>query len=172
MISFSNLTLLVVDDNQHWCDLVRVSLEGFGLQDIHTCNDGNTALEIVVQENVDVIFADLVMDPMSGIDLAKNIRALSDQEKAMVPIIIMTAHGSNEARIAARDAGTHEFLTKPFSPMQLMGQLRAVIDNPRPFIRTNTYFGPDRRLEEPTPIEVDRRDTSNSDNVESAAKSA
>lgn len=172
MISFSNLTLLVVDDNQHWCDLVRASLEGFGLQNIYTCNDGDTALEIILQENVNVVFADLVMEPMSGIDLAKNIRALGDPEKAMVPIIVMTAYGSKEARIAARDAGTHEFLTKPFSPMQLMGQLRAVIDNPRPFIRTNTYFGPDRRFEEATLIEVERHDRRSSDNAESSAKSA
>ena len=172
MISFSNLTILVVDDNQHWCDLVQASLEGFGLKNIYTCNNGAAALEIIVQENVDVIFADLVMDPMSGIDLAKNVRALGDQVKAMVPIIIMTAHGSNEARIAARNAGTHELLSKPFSPMQLMGQLRAVIDNPRPFIRTNTYFGPDRRIEEATPIEVERRDHSESKNAVSTAKSA
>jgi DNA-binding response OmpR family regulator len=62
-----------------------------------------------------------------------------------VPIIMLTGHSEKKRVIAARDAGVTEFLAKPISAKGLYGRILNVVANPRPFIRTKNYFGPDRR---------------------------
>jgi DNA-binding response OmpR family regulator len=62
-----------------------------------------------------------------------------------VPIIMMTGHSEKKRVTAARDAGVTEFLAKPISAKALHQRILNIVANPRPFIKTKTYFGPDRR---------------------------
>jgi DNA-binding response OmpR family regulator len=62
-----------------------------------------------------------------------------------VPIIMLTGHSEKKRVIAARDAGITEFLAKPISAKALYQRILNIVVNPRPFIKTKTYFGPDRR---------------------------
>jgi CheY-like chemotaxis protein len=88
---------------------------------------------------------DLSMQPLDGIDFVRLLRNSPDSPNPMVPVIMITGH-STMARVAeARDAGVNEFLAKPLTARGVIERLSQVVENPRPFVRTQDYFGPDRR---------------------------
>lgn len=95
--------------------------------------------------NADVIFLDWVMEEMSGIELAKMIRTSPSSPNPFVSMIMLTGHTQAEHVQEARDAGINEFLAKPASVNSILMRLISVIDQPRPFVRTRSYFGPCRR---------------------------
>jgi two-component system chemotaxis response regulator CheY len=75
-----------------------------------------------------------------------------------VPIIMLTGHSEKKRVVAARDAGVTEFLAKPISAKSLYQRILNVVANPRPFIKTKSYFGPDRRrIVNPNYIGPERR---------------
>ena len=75
-----------------------------------------------------------------------------------VPIIMLTGHSDKKRVMAARDSGVTEFLAKPISANALYQRILNVVANPRPFIKTKTYFAPDRRrLANPNYVGVERR---------------
>ena len=85
------------------------------------------------------------MEPVSGIEFVKRLRLSKDSPNPFLPVILLTGHTELKRVLIARDAGVNEFLAKPISPKELYVKIRSIIENPRPFIRTETYFGPDRR---------------------------
>jgi two-component system chemotaxis response regulator CheY len=85
------------------------------------------------------------MPIFDGLELTQMIRQPGANSNPYVPIIMLTGHSEKKRVIAARDAGVTEFLAKPISAKALYGRVLNVVANPRPFIRTKTYFGPDRR---------------------------
>src|SRR6185295_80816 len=80
-----------------------------------------------------------------GMELTQMIRQPGANSNPYVPIIMLTGHSEKKRVIAARDAGVTEFLAKPISAKGLYQRVLNVVANPRPFIRTKSYFGPDRR---------------------------
>jgi CheY-like chemotaxis protein len=101
--------------------------------------------EIMKLQRCDIVFCDWVMSGMSGLEFAEKMRTAPDSPNPFVPIIMLTGHTSIERVNAARDAGVTEFLAKPISAKGLYQRILNVVANPRPFIKTKTYFGPDRR---------------------------
>ena len=85
------------------------------------------------------------MPIFDGLELTQMIRQPGANTNPYVPIIMLTGHSEKKRVIAARDAGVTEFLAKPISAKGLYQRILNVVANPRPFIRTKTYFGPDRR---------------------------
>jgi DNA-binding response OmpR family regulator len=85
------------------------------------------------------------MAPTDGIHLTKQIRMGGASPNKYVPIIMVTGH-TEKARVeAARDAGVTEFLAKPITVQNLMSRLSEIVERPRPFVKCDTYFGPERR---------------------------
>lgn len=142
---FSKLSALVVDDCSHIRRLVRAVLTAVGCRAIHEANDGARALEFLRQYPIDVVIVDWMMQPMNGLDLTRTIRAGDDVPNPYVPIIMLSGYSTRSAILAARDAGVTEFLAKPVSAAGILSRLQMIIENPRPFVRTPTFFGPDRR---------------------------
>ena len=95
--------------------------------------------------NPDVIVLDWVMEGMSGLDLIQMIRTNPQAPNPFVPVIMLTGHTSLDHVRQARDAGVNEFIAKPVSVKTMMSRLVAVIEHPRPYVRTGSYFGPCRR---------------------------
>ena len=81
----------------------------------------------------------------ASMELTQMIRQPGANNNPYVPIIMLTGHSEKKRVIAARDAGVTEFLAKPISAKGLYQRVLNVVANPRPFIRTRSYFGPDRR---------------------------
>jgi len=147
-IAFDQLRFVVVDDNAHMRRILRTMLRAFGSREIYEAEDGASGLEAVEGYQPDILITDLKMPIFDGIELIQMIRNPDGFSQAYLPIIVLSAYSEKDRVIAARDAGANEFLCKPVSAATLYGRVENIIKNPRPFIRTNNYFGPDRRRQE------------------------
>ena len=156
----ANLSFLVVDDNDHMRRLIVSLLKAMGVRRTREAEDGAHALNVLKQFDADMIIVDWNMEPVDGLEFAKRVRTSDDSPNIYVPLIMLTGHTDASKVFQARDAGVNEFLAKPVSAKKLYLRIKAIIDTPRQFIRTPTYFGPDRRRkDDPTYKGPERRDT-------------
>lgn len=105
----------------------------------------------------DVVYLDLMMAPVDGLELTRQIRRGEDGVYRFTPIIMVTADASIKQVTAARDAGVNEFLAKPFSATLVYYRLRALIEKPRGYISGMQFFGPDRRRRDTALSGIERR---------------
>ncbi len=139
------LYVLVVDDHVHMRLLVKTVLRALGVRNIHESANGVEALEALQHLSADLLIADWMMTPIDGVELARHMRHAEDSPNRFLPIIMMTSYASRLNVENARDAGIDEFLVKPISASSLYQKLAAVIGDARLFVRTEAYFGLDRR---------------------------
>jgi CheY-like chemotaxis protein len=142
---FDRLKIMVVDDNVHMRKLVVTIVQAFGATQVVEAVDGDQAWKLIREANPDVIFLDWVMEGMSGLDFARMVRTSPQTPNPFVPIIMLTGYTRVDHVRQARDAGINEFLAKPVSVKAVLSRLVSVIEHPRPFVRTKSYFGPCRR---------------------------
>lgn len=140
-----SLNVLVVDDNRHMRSLVQSILHALGVKNVMEAGDAAQAFKELQHFNADVIIADWHMDPLDGLDFVRLVRTAKDSPNPYVPIIMLSGYTEYRRVTEARDAGINEFLAKPISAKALYLRFASIIDNPRPFVRTKAYFGPDRR---------------------------
>ena len=141
----SSLSLLVIDDNNYMLSIIKILLKGFGIQHVRDATEAAQAFEEFRAAPTDMIIVDYALETLDGIEFTKLVRTAKDSPNPYVPIIMLTAY-SERARVEqARDAGVTEFLRKPISATGLYSRILEVVERPRPFIRSKTYFGPDRR---------------------------
>ncbi len=143
--NLERLNFLIVDDNKHMRALVKTILHALGSKNVHDASDGADAFKELKVFPADIIICDWNMSPLDGIDFIKLVRTGKDSPNPFVTIIMLTGHTEMHRVIEARNAGVNEFLAKPISAKALYARIRSIIENPRPFIRTKTFFGPDRR---------------------------
>lgn len=166
-IDFNRLRFLVIDDNAHMRRIVRTLLHGFGTREVYEAEDGAAGLEAFTHYMPDIVLADWVMPIFDGLELTQMVRQLGANPNPYVPIIMLTGHSEKARVVGARDAGITEFLVKPISAKALYERIFNVIANPRPFIKTKTYFGPDRRRTiSQNYVGPERRKGGNSDVIE------
>jgi PleD family two-component response regulator len=143
--SFANVKALIVDDNRNMRLLLRTMLQAVGIQQIFEASDGESGFAQLINCKPDIVITDLSMEPMDGIAFTQKVRQSKSSPDPFVAILMVTGH-TERARIeAARDAGVTEFLAKPITAQSLLSRLAIIVDRPRPFIRCEVYFGPDRR---------------------------
>ncbi len=139
------LKVLVVDDNAHIRALLSTILRSVGINKTYEAADGAEALQQMRSHAIDIVMTDLAMEPLDGIDFVRLLRNSADSPNQMVPVIMITGHSTLRTIHEARDAGVNEFLAKPLTVRGVLDRLQKVIDHPRPFVRTDDFFGPDRR---------------------------
>jgi len=142
MPSLKHLQVLLVDDNPHLRQITASVLRSVGIGRIWEAADGIAAMERLRESAIDLVF---------------------------LPIIMMTGHTQASRVLEARDAGVTEFLAKPISPKAVIDRLNAVIVKARPFIKADSFFGPDRRRTRRTDYSgAPRRERDQSDEDSSA----
>ena len=139
------LRILLVDDNHYMRVLLAEILRAIGVNEIHEANDGAEALQTLRDHQVDIVMTDLSMQPLDGIDFVRLLRRSPDSPNQMCPVIMITGHSTMARVQEARNAGVNEFLAKPLNARSVVERINQVIDHPRPFVKTDDYFGPDRR---------------------------
>lgn len=144
-VDCSRLRFLVIDDNGYMRRIIRTLLHGFGTREVFEAEDGAAGLEAFATHLPDVVITDWSMPVFDGIELTKMIRQPDTSPNPFVPIIMVTGYAERNRVFEARDAGVSEMLVKPISAKGLYARIAKVVLNPRPFIRTDHYFGPDRR---------------------------
>lgn len=143
--NIERLNFLVVDDNEHMRALLRSILHALGTKTIHEASNGEEAFEEFKIFPVDIIICDWEMSPIDGIEFARLVRTDEESPNPFVPIIMLTGHTELSKVTESRDAGINEFLAKPISATSLYFRIRSLIEHPREFVKTKTYFGPDRQ---------------------------
>lgn len=143
--NLERLNFLIVDDNKHMRALLKSILHALGVKNCLEATDGADAFKELRHYPADIIICDWNMSPLDGMDFVRLVRTGKDSPNPFVPIIMLTGHTEMNRVMEARDAGVHEFLAKPISAQSIYARIRAIIERPRPFIRTGMYFGPDRR---------------------------
>ena len=113
--------VLVVDDDENIVQLVKMYLERDGYQ-VWTALDGSEALVEYRRARPDVIVLDLMLPGVSGLDVCREVRRESN-----VPIIMLTARTTEADKLTGLDLGADDYVTKPFSPRELLARLRAVL---------------------------------------------
>jgi len=125
--------------------LLRELLRAIGVRKILEAADGSAAMTTLRQHVVDIIITDLAMVPVDGVDFVRLLRNSRDSPNPMCPVIMLSGHTTERRIFEARDAGVNEFLSKPLTARGILSRIGQIIDHPRPFIRCEDYFGPDRR---------------------------
>lgn len=136
---------MLVDDIRNSRVLLLEILRAVGLNQVFEASDGAEALQFLRGQMVDIVMTDLAMAPLDGIDFVRLLRNAPDSPNPMLPVLMITGHLTVRRIGEARDAGVNEFLAKPITARGVLERLQLLIDQPRPFIRTMDYFGPDRR---------------------------
>ena len=113
--------VLVVDDNADLRSYMSGLLQP--LYRVDTANDGQEALERIRLDRPDLVLSDVMMPRMTGIELAKRLR--DDAETINLPVILLSARAGDEAMIEGLDAGSDDYLTKPFTAQELMARVRS-----------------------------------------------
>ena len=117
-------TVLVIDDEKDLVELVRYNLEKEHIHAI-TAFDGQSAVEIALRHHPDLIVLDLMMPGMGGLEVCRLLRA--EPKTVNIPIIMLTARASETDRIVGLEMGADDYVTKPFSPRELVARVRAVL---------------------------------------------
>ncbi len=116
-----NRKILIVDDDRKTVELIKLYLEKDGYR-VLPAYDGRQALELVRQRAPDLIVLDLMLPAVDGLDVCRIVRA-----ESKVPIIMLTARSTEEDKLLGLDLGADDYLTKPFSPRELVARIRAVL---------------------------------------------
>ena len=119
-----SLPILVVDDYNTMIRIIRNLLRQLGFEDVDEAPDGSIALSKMHIKRYGLIISDWNMEPMTGYDLLKEVRA--DPNLATTPFIMITAESKTENVIAAKKAGVNNYIVKPFNAATLKTKIEAV----------------------------------------------
>lgn len=118
---FKDRRILVVDDEERMVHFIHLNLEHDGFQVFEAFN-GKQAIEKIRSNLPDLVLLDVMMPDIDGFEVLSMIR-----ESSTVPVIMLTAKGEEEDRVHGLELGADDYITKPFSPRELVSRVRAVL---------------------------------------------
>lgn len=119
------MPILIVDDYKTMLRIVRNLLKQLGFDNVDEATDGAMALEKLRSKNYGLVISDWNMEPMTGYELLKEVRA--DSQLKALPFIMVTAESKTDNVIAAKKAGVNNYIVKPFNAETLKSKLTSVI---------------------------------------------
>ena len=122
--TYSMQKILVVEDEVDIADLIRYNLERAGYE-VFKAHDGITGTEACIKDRPDLVVLDLMLPGRNGFAVFKEIRR--DARTSHIPVIMLTAKAQTEDRIQGLEAGADDYLTKPFSPKELVLRVNAIL---------------------------------------------
>lgn len=161
---FSDISVLVAEHNSYMRQTMRSILRTFNVGTIEEARSPDHAWDSYCLHKPDVVFADWAPG-FDGMGLLQRIRRDDDSPNPFVPVIVMTSMSDKEHVLTARDLGMTEFIAKPFSPKLIYLRLHIIAEQPRSFVRTGNFFGPDRRRREIN-VNENRRNPVGNDNAD------
>ncbi|HXA70811.1 MAG TPA: response regulator [Stellaceae bacterium] len=122
-----SMNVLIVDDYKTMLRIIRNLLRQLGIENVDEATDGGTALTKLHESDYGLVISDLNMQPMTGLQLLKEVRA--DQKLKQIPFIMITAESKTENVVAAKEAGVTNYIVKPFNAATLKQKLEAIWGN-------------------------------------------
>ena len=134
----SKKIILVVEDDADISNLLRFSLENTGFS-VFESPSAEAAMQILTEQQTDLVIIDWMLPGMDGLSLTRTLRNRADTEK--IPIIMLTARSEEADAIQGFDSGVDDYITKPFSPRELIARVNALLrrstDGARSLIESN-----------------------------------
>jgi two-component system phosphate regulon response regulator PhoB len=146
------LTILIADDEPNQLELLSYNLEQAGFT-VMQAKNGQDALQKIENHAPDLVILDWMMPHLSGIELCRLLRSRSDT--MLLPIIILSARGEEGDRTLGLDSGADDYMSKPFSPRELVSRVKALLRRSRPALMNDTLEFEDLQLF-PSRMEVHR----------------
>ena len=140
----SGAKLLLVEDDPALSELLEFRFQGEGYQ-VRCTADGDEALMLVNEDVPDLIILDWMIEGTSGIEVCRRLRR--DKNTAHIPIIMLTAREAEDDRVRGLETGADDYLTKPFSPRELLARVAAVMRRIRPALAGETIEVGDIKLD-------------------------
>lgn len=162
MAQESTPRILVIEDESDIAALIAYQLTHAGFQ-VRTASNGREALRVLDADPPDLIVLDIMLPEISGTDLLKTLRSRKETERT--PVILLTALREEEDRVRGFELGADDYVSKPFSPKELVLRVRAVLRRAKP---SDGERGPGRRLRAgPITVDIDaHRVTVNDEEVQ------
>lgn len=165
--TLKNFTVVLVEDYDFIRNLASSMLKVFGIGNVIICKNAKEAIQVITMNNaqvmqgttrpIDMILTDWMMPEGSGQELIQWMRNHKSEQIRFMPVILLTTFASEKVVTGARDFGVNEILVKPVSAQKIATRILSIIDNPRPFVKTLSFFGPDRRRKDVARKGEDRR---------------
>ncbi len=134
------MNILIVDDEK----LLRDVVKEYCLNDnynVYEAENGLEALQVLEKENIDLIVLDIMMPKMDGYTFFKQMK-----EKENIPTIVLSARGEEYDKLLGFDLGIDDYLTKPFSPRELMARIKAILKRSNNLVEDNIFIYKDLKL--------------------------
>ncbi len=122
-----NMNILIVDDYKTMLRIIRNLLKQLGFNNVDEATDGSMALQKLRDKDYGLVISDWNMEPMTGIQLLREVRANSKLKN--LPFIMITAESKTENVVAAKEAGVNNYIVKPFNAATLKTKLSSVLGN-------------------------------------------
>ena len=129
--------ILLADDEPNQIELMKFNLEKYGFL-VKSAYNGEQALDMIYEKKPNILIADWMMPKMSGIELCRILR--SNKDTKLLPIIMLSARSEEADKSLGLDTGADDYISKPFSPMELVSRVKALIR------RTNTSMSTDELI--------------------------
>lgn len=155
--TFISKLKIVVADDAYMAALTAGMLRNLGVKHISETNDVSGTWHALRREPMGLLLIDDELGPVDPLTLVRELRADSSAANRHIPILMTFSNADKNRIIAARDAGVTEFLKKPLSANVIGLRLMQALENPRPFVESPVYAGPDRRRRETGVQGPDRR---------------
>jgi two-component system, OmpR family, phosphate regulon response regulator PhoB len=139
--------ILIVEDDVALAELLVWNFKAEGY-DVRQTGDGEEALLLVREQLPDAIILDWMIDHVPGIEVCRQLRKAPESKS--VPILMLTARGEEEDRIRGLKTGADDYMTKPFSPRELMARIEALLRRSRPSLNNDTLSFADLELDSAT----------------------
>lgn len=136
--------ILVVDDEELIQELLRFNLEKEGYQ-VLTAFDGAQALNVIEESRPDLVLLDIMLPGMNGLEVCNQLRL--NPKFRDLPVIMLTAKGEEIDKVVGLEIGADDYLTKPFSPRELLARIRARLRRLKPVEEENVLLRGDLRID-------------------------
>lgn len=147
-----SIRILVADDEPNQLELLTFNLTQAGFEVVRA-GDGQQALDMVEEHRPDLVIIDWMMPHMSGIDVCRTLRSRSETKR--LPIIILSARGEEGDRTLGLDIGADDYISKPFSPREMVSRVRALLRRAHPSLAEDVLEFHDLRFNQTT-MEISR----------------
>ncbi|MCB9981273.1 MAG: response regulator [Rhodospirillales bacterium] len=164
VLDLSKFTVLIVDDYSFVSQIIAATLKEMGIGRVLISENGAHAKEQIQAlnnfengSNIDVVIMDWLMPVMDGRALLQWIRQSNKDTIKFLPVVVCSAYTSGSLVSETRDLGANEVIVKPVSAAELAKRIQRTINSPRPFVKSKSFFGPDRRRQNRPFDHEDRR---------------
>jgi CheY-like chemotaxis protein len=144
-INLAELSFVIADPNPYSCAITHSILRGFGCNRVTDVRTAKSTMRVLLEQKVDMLICDPQLPPYGGLPFIKSMRQDPENPFRSLPVLVVTGDTRASKINEARDSGANLVVMKPMSPSSLYVRIVWLVFNPRKFIITDSYHGPDRR---------------------------